>query len=357
VTKKAIEAPGFTLPGIEDITRRDFLIGGAAALLLGGCRGSGDGQDTGNDESARTRTVDTPRGQVEIPAEPQRVIAIYTHDLANALALGLPVIAGPGTTGQPDAPFPDYLKRMFGEELAGVTPIAYQPEINFEQLAALRPDVILSGIFGDAVDDPGYERLDEIAPTVTYLYSEGEDYSIVPWRPVLRQNGEQFAREAAAEDWISRFEERAADLRERLAPDWSGATYALVLPTPEGVYLSGSEGGHIPDTLSEELGFTLADSVSGLLADAGQLQQGGANVSFERLGELDDADVIFVPVLTGPNGVPDRSGLESLTAQPLWSRLPAVRAGEVHEFTVDIIYESGPMAMAFLDVVEDSLLP
>jgi iron complex transport system substrate-binding protein len=348
------ERTEISLPAIEDITRREFLIGGAAALLLGGCEGSGNEEDTGEETNIRTRTADTPRGRVEIPADPQRLVALYTHDLANALVLELAVIAGPGETGQPDAPFPRYLRGMFGEELEDVTGIAYLPEINFEQLAALNPDVILSGIFGGAVDDPQYERLEEIAPTVTYLYSKGGEYSIVPWRTVLRKNGEQFGREAAAEDWISRFEDRAADMRERLASDWSGATYAIVQPYADQVYVYGSEAGHIPKTLSDELGLVLAESASRLVDEAGQLAQGGTEVSLERLAEI-DADILFVPVFAGPDGTPDRS-IERLAERPLWSKLPAVRAGEVHEFTGDIFYESGPMAMAFLDVVERSLL-
>jgi ABC-type Fe3+-hydroxamate transport system substrate-binding protein len=34
----------------------------------------------------------------------------------------------------------------------------------------------------------------------------------------------------------------------------------------------------------------------------------------------------------------------------------AVQAGHVYEFTGDVWYESGPMVMAFLDVVERALL-
>ncbi len=347
-----VETPSFRSPSIEHITRRGFLAGGAGLLALGMASCGGDGGASG-DNDARTRTAATPRGRVEIPSDPQRVLTAYTHDLANALVLGLSVIAGPGETGQPGSSFPQYLRDMFGEELDGVTRIAYQPELNFEQIASLKPDVILSGMFGNL--DLGYERLEEIAPTVTYRYSEGEGFSIVPWRRVLRQNGEQFAREAAAEEWISRFEERAADLRERLAPDWSGATYAIVEPYEDQVYIYGPEGGHTAKTLSEEVGLTLAESASNLLADAGRLTQGGAEISLERVGDI-DADVLFVPVSANPDGTPNRSGIESLSERPLWSRLPAVRAGQVHEFTGDIWYESGPMAMAFLDVVERRLL-
>lgn len=350
--KMTTGVPGFTMPGIEDVTRRDFLVSGAAVLVLGGCGSSGE-EDMSGDSGVRTRTADTPRGPVQIPAQPQRVIAAYTHDLANALVLGLAVIAGPGETGQPEADFPEYLREMFGEDLDVITRIAHQPELNFEQLASLQPDVILSGIFGDY--DPGYERLDEIAPTVTYRYSEGAEYDVVPWREVLRQTARQFGKETAAEDYIASFEERAADLRSRLEADWAGATYAVVGPYGDQVYVYGSEGGHIPKTLTDDLGLKLADSVQTMVDEANELSQGGANISLEKVGDI-DADILFVPISANPDGTPDRSGIDALSERPLWATLPAVTAGEVHEFTGDIFYESGPMAMAFLNVVEKSLL-
>lgn len=40
---KNIEVPGLVIPGVEDITRRDFLVGGAATLLLAGCAEAGVG--------------------------------------------------------------------------------------------------------------------------------------------------------------------------------------------------------------------------------------------------------------------------------------------------------------------------
>ncbi|GAB4425798.1 MAG: hypothetical protein OHK0015_06120 [Chloroflexi bacterium OHK40] len=320
--------------------------------MLAGCGRPGASAPTAT--VVATRTANTPRGPVTIPANPQRLVAIYSHDLANALALGLAVIAGPGENGQPGAPFPPYLVEAFGSRLDSVTRIAYRPELNFEQIASLQPDVILSGIFGPY--DPGYEKLDAIASTVTYHYSEGDQYVLVPWQTVLRINGEQFGREAAAEEWISRFEQRAADLRTRLALRWAGTTFAVVEPLSDSVFLYGATSGHMPITLSEKLGLKLADSVSRLLAEAGIQEQGGTRLSLERLGEI-DADVLFVLISAGATGTPDRSGFEVMTAQALWATLPAVQSGHVYEITGDIFYESGPMAMAFLDVVERALLP
>ena len=339
----------------ERLTRRRFIIGtggliGAAAL--GACS-AGEQVAFPTATTEATRTVATPRGSVTIPANPQRVIGLTTHDLANALALELPVIAGPGETGQPNAPFPRYLVEAYGEQLDDITAIAYQPALNFEQLTALQPDVILTGLFGTF--DPGFAQLDVIAPTVTYVYFEGAELTLIPWREVLRQNGAQFDREDEAEAFIARFAERAADLRTRLASKWRGATYAIVEPYGNEFWLYGLDGGHTATTLTAELGLALADSVHELVAEANELNQGGASVSYELLGEL-DADVFFMPVYAGADGSPDRSGIETVTSQVLWATLPAVQAGQVYEFTGDIWYESGPMALAFLDVVERALL-
>ncbi|MEM8529526.1 MAG: ABC transporter substrate-binding protein [Chloroflexota bacterium] len=334
------------------ITRRRFLIG-AGALGLGAIVGCGSDEEAAVSTTGGTHTAETPRGSVIIPANPQRVLTVYTHDLENALILGLPVIAGPGEQGRSDAPFPPYLVEAFGAQLDSITQIVHRPEINFEQLAALQPDVILSGMFGNI--DIGYDKLDAIAPTVTYRYSEGEEFTLIPWREVLRQNGVQFQREDEAEDWITRFEQRAGDLRERLVPEWRGATYAIIAPSGDQFWMYGATGGHTARTLSEELGIELADSVNRLLAAASQRSQGGGAVSYELMGEL-DANVLFILVSAGADGTPDRSGVEALTTQALWATLPAVQAGHVHEFTGDIWYESGVTALVFLDIVEQALL-
>ena len=339
----------------ERLTRRRFIIGAGGLLgmaALGAC-GAGEEAAAPTPTTEATRTVATPRGSVTIPAHPQRVAALYTHDLENALILGLPVIAGPGEQGRADAPFPPYLVEAFGAQLNGITQIVNRPEINFEQLAALQPDVILSGMFGNL--DIGYDKLDAIAPTVTYRYSMGAEFTLMSWQEVLHQNGEQFGREDAAEAWITRFEQRAADLRERLVPEWRGATYAIVEPYGDQFWTYGATGGHTARTLTEELGIELADSVNRLLAEARQRSQGGGAVSYELLGAI-DADIIFIPISAGADGTPDRAGVEAVTAQALWATLPAVQAGQVYEFTSDISYESGPMALAFLGLVERALL-
>lgn len=118
--------------------------------------------------------------------------------------------------------------------------------------------------------------------------------------------------------------------------------------------LFGPTSGHAPVTLSFELGLTPAPAIDTLLGDADALMRGRADISYERLGEL-DADVIFILTSTDDSGAINRSGIEVMTAQPLWQSLPAIRDGRVVEFTSDIFGESARTATAFLDVVERGL--
>lgn len=213
------------------------------------------------------------------------------------------------------------------------------------------------GVFGSDTSDTSapYTALDEIAPVVTYEYSRGENYRSVPWREVLRVNGAQFGREQAAEAWIAAFDAKAAALRERLRADWAGKRWAFVEPYASSFLVFGAESGHAPVTLTSELGLTPAPAVDTLLSEAGGLVRGRAEISYERLRDL-DADVVFVLVGADESGATDRSGVEVLESQPLWGSLPAVRNGRVAEFTSDVFGESGLGATAFLDVVEQALL-
>ncbi|WP_300017612.1 ABC transporter substrate-binding protein [Pseudonocardia sp.] len=338
-----------------DATRRRFLQLIATAGLVAGCAGNGPPAPP-TPAGPATRTVTTPRGPVEIPTEPARVVALFTHDTANALVLGLPLIAGASERGVAAAPFPAYVVDAF-PQVKSVARIESQPEVNIEQLAALRPDVIIAGVFGSDTSDAiaPYSALEEVAPVVTYEYSRGADFRNVPWREVLRVNGAQFDRSRAAEEWIARFDTEAAALRERLRADWAGRRWAFVEPYASGFLLFGPTSGHAPVTLTDELGLTPAPAVDTLLGEADGLVRGRAEISYERLGVL-DADVVFVLLGAGESGDTDRSGVQVLEAQPLWRSLPAVENGHVVELTSDIFGESALGATAFLDVVERALL-
>ncbi len=89
VLERGITLP--PLPEIDDVTRREFLIGTAGLLLLpAGCGSDGEG---GDEASGEMRTVEHALGTTEVPTEPRRVVVIDSYlTLTTALMLGVPVV-------------------------------------------------------------------------------------------------------------------------------------------------------------------------------------------------------------------------------------------------------------------------
>lgn len=335
---KNIKVPDFTLPGTCDITRRDFLVGGAAALLLGGCgSGGAEGSSTGE-----TRSVEGPMGTVEVPVSPQRVVPGYTTDIDVALVLQLPLVGAPGARGGAGEAFASYQPEGELEDLEKITTFV---EPNLEQIAALEPDVIIDSVPFDYGGDERYEQFSRIAPTLNVgdAYSEG-------WKPYLRAVAGAFGREALAEEFISEYEARAAGLKERISERWGGASFALASSFETGeVFLSAAEA-QPARILRDDLGLLTSEAVPETFEE----QRG---ISLERLDLLEDADLLVVRVEPAQEGEGrDREVLDETQSSPLWQRLPAVEAGNVFEYDAELFYDSPLSASAFLDLVEESLL-
>lgn len=333
---------GLPVSEIEDITRRDFLVGGAGLLALG-IAGCGSGES--GEPSGETRTVESPVGPVELPVEPERLVPGYTTEIDYALVLDLPLAAATGATGGANQPLAGYQPE---DELQDLPKVTTYPEANYEQIAAVGPDCILDQ--AGATDEDRYGRLSQIAPTFVFRDSdeaEGLEYGRPNWRRSLRTVGRAFGRGEVAEDFVAGYEARAEDLRERLAGRWSGATFAVLLPLAPNLYVDGRESHQPCRVLFEDLG----------LAPAPFLEPDSRELSPEKIPEV-DADVIFLR-LRPKEGSRERDREEAapILDSPLWKRLPAVESGRVHEFDQELTYTGPLTADTFLDVVERSLLP
>lgn len=129
-----------TPPVVDDATRRQFLTGLTVAGLLAGC-----GSDPAPAEPAApsTRTITNEFGTFEVPTDPQRVVGLEgRRDLETAIALGLGIVAV-GSNAVYAERGTDELAPFINFDLDSVT-VLDQAEVNLEQLAALRPDLILT---------------------------------------------------------------------------------------------------------------------------------------------------------------------------------------------------------------------
>lgn len=323
-------------PVVDNGTRREFLAGAAAltALLAAGCGGA----DTG--ATAETRTVESARGPVEVPVDPRRVATTYTDLLDVAVALGLPVAGAPGARGSGSNPFPRFLP---ADRLGGATRLNVYPEVEIEALAAVRPDLILNSY---AEDDVLHERLSAIAPTLSIAAVPGE----LTWQDIVLRLADAFGRRQVGEQVVDERRELARTVREAVeAGPFAGATFATGFASADGFSLYGADISPCPTLL--ELGLTPLPSAP----EAGSPTP-VVSLSPERLGDLRDADVLFVTSDPPAGGYePDLRSQEPLRRTALWSGLPAVTAGAVFDYPVDLVFPGPYSDRALLALLRDQL--
>lgn len=263
---------------------------------------SGQSSPAAQNAAGFPRTITHDKGTTEIPAKPQRVVALDNSLAEAVVTLGSPLVGGIGAYRDQKG-FPPYL----GDAVKDTVDVGPLDNPNLEQIAALEPDVIVSAtVRHDAL----YDRLSQIAPTV-FVPTTG---------PIWKQNittlGKVLGQEKAAETKLAAYEKRATALGREINAKASDPTISVVR------FVDGPTRLYLPESFS---GIILSDM--GLKRPASQQKTGELNIdiSEEQIGMV-DADHVFVSSFSA--GAEHKKKFE---ANPLWSRLSAVKAGRVHE--------------------------
>lgn len=150
---------------VDDLTRRRFVAGslGLGAIILTGCGDDArDGASTTAATAAFPVTIDHEHGATTIPAEPRRVVTVGYNEQDFVLAVGVrPLGMREWLSKEPTGIW------LWAREAAGDTNPVVQSDattLNFEAIAALRPDVIIAPCAGATKAD--YRKLSRIAPVV-----------------------------------------------------------------------------------------------------------------------------------------------------------------------------------------------
>ena len=247
-------------------------------------------------------TVDTKFGQVEITEQPKRIVALGWGDAETVLSLGVEPIGAS-----------DWL--AFGGD--GVGPWlegAYETsptiigtmELDYEQIAALKPDLILD--VKSSGDEERYKRLSEITKTIgvpeggdNYLTSSEDQV-----RMIAKALGKVDEGEALLKEVDTAFEKAAKE-----NPEFASKTIVV------GAYDSSGFGAYVEGDsridFATRLGFKTKDEIEEL--DNANFY---ISVADEQL-ELLDADLtVILPIWIDPSEV---------TNNKLYQKIPSVVDG------------------------------
>ncbi|RIV40739.1 iron-siderophore ABC transporter substrate-binding protein [Micromonospora radicis] len=239
-------------------------------------------------------------GTTTIAAKPTRIVVVGLKEQDYFLALGeVPVAIRDWYGAMPNAVWP-----WAREQLGDAKPeVLARAELDYEQIAALRPDVIVG--LSSGMTQQEYDLLTKIAPTVAQ--PEGDGSWAVTWQQMTRAAGQITGRNAEAEALVAELEQRIASVTET-HPALKGAS-TVFASTYEGQYYLFS-----PETTASkvllDLGLTMSPEVTTLTDNANQ----SATISRERF-DLVDVDVaVWSEATTDP-------GVTSLLGDPLYTRL------------------------------------
>lgn len=318
---------------VDELSRRDLLVGGTAlAALLAGCAAPASGGAGG-----ATRRVADPSGRVvDIPADPQRIVALDPNRvITDLVAVGLVPVAATTNPSNPDGGF----ARVLGPQIDGMVSVGGTGEADLETVTAQRPDLIFHAVAYQEID---HATLSAIAPVVSY------DAAPPGLLEPLRWIGGITGRPAEAAAVEARFtalldERRAAlGLAGRRVATINLANYELT-PT---LGLMGPRSG-VGELMTLLGGTVVPTEVAGT-----PVEPDHTDIALELVpGALAGADLVVAVRYTG-SATNDARFAQRLD-DPLWRAVPAVARGDVAY--VDIQQANGNTGLAGVAVALDEL--
>ncbi|MGZ9809522.1 ABC transporter substrate-binding protein [Pseudoroseicyclus sp. H15] len=260
-------------------------------------------------------TIEHKFGTTVIEEPPERVASLDYNGADNLLALGVQPVAIRYWYG-------DYENAVWpwAEDLLQSEPEILRGALNFEQIAATEPDVIVALWSGITAEE--YESLSLIAPVVAVPEGVG-DYSL-PWDQLALMAGTAVGRLDEAEAQVAEIEAEMQAIAAR-HPDWADKTAAVAYyygDTP-GTYT----GEDIRPLLLSRLGLSLPEPVQALATGS----KFAVTFSEEEL-QIVDADVLIWMI---DETAGQRDKIEGLALRPA---LTAYQEGR--EIITDVLLSS-----------------
>ena len=275
------------------------------AMMFVGCASNGTANEDKTTEN--TVTVTDVRGEVEIPAEPQRIVDLSGNSDILSI-LGYDVVGTANSDAYDYTKFPSYLEETLkGAEILGYS---MQDTMDVEAVMNLNPDLIVIS----TVQEKMYDQLSEIAPTVMI------QLEALNLKDDVRALAKVFDKEDIANEWIANYETKAKEAGDKIKTEYGEDTTYLSFLASGGQFFI-FDGAGFGDVLYNDMG---------LAKPAGMPEQTDISlpvVTYEGLAAI-QSDYIFL--------IATDEDLAQLEANSIWNNLPAVKNGNV------VVLESSP---------------
>lgn len=293
--------------------------------FVSGCQGRQEASS-----SDKTITVRDAKGEVEIPAEPKRIVDLSGNSDILSL-LGYSVAGTANSDAYDYTQLPTYLQ----EPLQGAKILGYsmQDTVDIEGILELHPDlIIISG-----VQEKMYEQLKKIAPTLMVELAQTD------WRQDVNTFARMMQQEDRAASWLKSYDEKAkkagAAVRKANGED---TTYLALLASGGQLFVFDAAG--IGSVLYEDMG---------LKKPANMPRQDSISlpvISYEGLADL-DADHLIV--------VGTDADMKALKKNSIYKSMQAVKNNRVLELPSSPYFNIGYSSIGrdvFLDEVQSLLV-
>ncbi|RBP03377.1 iron-hydroxamate ABC transporter substrate-binding protein [Rossellomorea aquimaris] len=294
-------------------------------LLVSACGNSStkeEGSDSKEKEgkSSDTITYQSENGPVEVPADPQRVVVLSSF-AGNVMALDVNVVGVDSWSK---------MNPRWDKELKDVEEVTDE---SLEKIIELDPDLIigLSNI-------KNVDKLNEIAPTVTYTYGK------VDYLTQHIEIGKLLNKEKEATEWVDDFKKRAQtageDIKAKIGED---TTVSVIESFNKQLYVYGNNWGRGTEILYQEMDLKMPEKVKEQALEPGYFAL-STEVMPDYAGD-------YLIISKDPKA--DNSFLETET----YKNIPAVKNNQVYEVNMMEFYFNDPLTLDYqLDFFKEKFL-